>query len=116
VAKDRAKPFSRKHRRYWLPVTGGMILIGLINVALGLCTYEEPRAPQRIEVAPDANGSLGLGEIPAPVMRAFALKYPRTLPRTVERRADGTYVLAFPPGAPRVRATFASDGTFVREE
>jgi hypothetical protein len=45
VAKDRAAPFSRKHRRYWLPVTGGMILIGAINVGLGLCAYEPPPPP-----------------------------------------------------------------------
>ena len=35
VAKDRSRPFSRKHLRYWLTVTGGMLLIGAINVALG---------------------------------------------------------------------------------
>jgi len=39
VAKDRAAPFSRKHRRTWIPVTGGMILIGVVNVALGLWLY-----------------------------------------------------------------------------
>ena len=47
MSKDRAAPFSRKHRRYWLPVTGGMILIGAINVALGMCSYEPP--PSRTE-------------------------------------------------------------------
>ncbi|MCX5747441.1 MAG: hypothetical protein NT062_33675 [Proteobacteria bacterium] len=40
--KDRARPFSRKHRKYWLPVTGGMILIGVFNVCLGMCTYDPP--------------------------------------------------------------------------
>ena len=51
MAKDRAAPFSRKHRRYWIPITGGMILIGVVNLALGFCTYDpgpsEP--PQKIE-------------------------------------------------------------------
>ncbi len=37
MAKDRAAPFSRKHRKYWLPVTGGMVLIGFINVAISMC-------------------------------------------------------------------------------
>ena len=51
MSKDRAAPFSRKHRRYWLPVTGGMILIGAINVVLGYCAYEPPPpAPQKIEL------------------------------------------------------------------
>ena len=39
MVKDRAAPFSRKHRRYWLPVTGGMVLIGVINVIIGYCSY-----------------------------------------------------------------------------
>lgn len=43
VAKDRAAPFSRKHMRYWLPVTGGMVLIGALCLAIGFCTYEPPR-------------------------------------------------------------------------
>ncbi|HEU0031182.1 MAG TPA: hypothetical protein VFQ53_11155 [Kofleriaceae bacterium] len=51
MAKDRARPFSRKHRRYWIPVTGGMILIGTINVALGYCSYDPPtKPPERIEL------------------------------------------------------------------
>jgi hypothetical protein len=51
VSKDRAAPFSRKHRRYWIPVTGGMILIGAINVGLGFCAYDPPPPPpQKIEL------------------------------------------------------------------
>jgi hypothetical protein len=42
VTKDRAAPFSRKHRRYWFTVTGGMILIGLINIIIGLLSYDPP--------------------------------------------------------------------------
>jgi hypothetical protein len=51
VAKDRGRPFSRKHRKYWIPVTGGMIVIGAINVGLGMCTYDPPKdPPKRIEL------------------------------------------------------------------
>jgi hypothetical protein len=51
VSKDRAAPFSRKHRRYWLPVTGGMLLIGAINLGLGYCAYEPPPPePTKIEL------------------------------------------------------------------
>ena len=42
MSKDRAAPFSRKHRRYWLTVTGGMILIGVINVIIGYVSYDPP--------------------------------------------------------------------------
>jgi len=42
VSKDRAAPFSRKHRRYWIPITGGMLLIGAINIAIGFLSYEPP--------------------------------------------------------------------------
>ena len=60
MSKDRAAPFSRKHRRYWIPVTGGMILIGIINVGLGFCSYEgTPPPPQKIEIVlPPATGSV----------------------------------------------------------
>jgi hypothetical protein len=45
VAKDRAAPFSKKHRRYWIPVTGGMILIGVINLIAGMYLYSNrPRS------------------------------------------------------------------------
>jgi hypothetical protein len=48
VAKDRAAPFSRKHKRYWLPVTGGMVLIGVINTTIGLYLYaHRPKAAPR---------------------------------------------------------------------
>lgn len=58
MAKDRSRPFSRKHRRVWIPVTGGMILIGILNLALGYCSYE-PQPPgnefERIDLKlPDA--------------------------------------------------------------
>lgn len=51
VAKDRATPFSFKHRRTWLTVTGGMIAIGVVNVTLGYLLWpDEPmdRTPERI--------------------------------------------------------------------
>lgn len=55
MSKDRARPFSRKHRKYWIPVTGGMILIGIINVAIGWCSYSStpPETHERIQVVPD---------------------------------------------------------------
>jgi hypothetical protein len=66
VTKDRARPFSKKHRRYWIPVTGGMILIGVINLAIGFYIYAKaPKdAPRR---TPDA-GVRDAG-VDAPVRR-----------------------------------------------
>ena len=109
VAKDRAAPFSKKHRRYWIPVTGGMILIGLVNVVVGLCTTVKP---MDVQVQVPAGSARDLGAIPTPVMRAFTARYPRTLPSAVEQRPDGAYVLVLPGGK---RATFRADGTFVGE-
>lgn len=109
MAKDRAAPFSRKHRRYWIPVTGGMLLIGLVNVVIGLCSYESAPPPQPIIVRPAAGSDHDLGRIPAQVMHAFTTRYPRTLPTAVEVR-DDSYVLSFGSDA---RATFRADGTFV---
>lgn len=50
MSKDRAAPFSRKHRRYWIPVVIGMALIGVINLAIGFYLYatgpkDAPRPP-----------------------------------------------------------------------
>jgi hypothetical protein len=181
VSKDRARPFSRKHRKYWIPVTGGMLLIGLLNVVIGFCTYTAPSgvheriipdvpyargsgratqvlpaavgcapavaarvaaelpgatilrcAPDRVSVVRGAHEIelevvgdeirgvaevLTLPEIPAAVMRAFAVAYPRTIPsRAIKRTQHGAepvYELAFPPGAPHTLATLRADGTVV---
>ncbi len=63
MAKDRARPFSRKHRRYWLTITGGMIVIGTINLALGVLLWphsaEEHLPPKAIVFdVPQAGGTL----------------------------------------------------------
>jgi hypothetical protein len=54
VAKDRAAPFSRKHRSTWLPITGGMVLIGIINLGIGIYLYRSgPKdAPRTKPVEP----------------------------------------------------------------
>ena len=181
MSKDRARPFSRKHRRYWIPVTGGMVLIGIMNVVIGYCTYNRPsdvheriipdvpyargsgaavavaaaptgcdptiaarvdaempgatlvrcaadrvavrRGTHDIELAIAGDQIVGvaetltLPEIPAAVMRAFAVAYPRTIPRgAIKRTARGAapvYELAFPPGAPHTVATLRADGSVI---
>ncbi len=124
MAKDRARPFSPKHRRYWIPVLGGMILIGLINLAIGFGSYNEAPHVQDIELhipvrdAPppqDAPGTIGASELPAVVMRAFAIKYPRTIPTGAHKDGD-TFTIDFPAGAPHHHATYRADGTWVSED
>ena len=123
MSKDRAAPFSKKHRRYWIPVTGGMILIGALNIGLGLSSFKSSPDPQHIDLPllhrdagqSDAGDTIGNAELPAAVMRAFAVKYPRTIPAGA--KVNGAYfVLAFPPGPGHAHATFSSDGTFVSED
>lgn len=181
VSKDRARPFSRKHRKYWIPVTGGMVLIGVINVSIGYCTYTPPSdvherilpevpyargsgsaapaqpaaagclpaitariesdlpgstivacAPDRVTVMRgehkielelagtelrEVAETLTLPEIPAAVIRAFAVAYPKTIPsaaiKRTRRGADPVYELAFPPGAAHTVATLRADGTVI---
>jgi hypothetical protein len=73
VAKDRARPFSRKHRKYWIPVTGGMIVIGAINVGLGYCTYSPtPEPPQRILIPDTPDPAAEMAK--AAAKRAFEKK------------------------------------------
>jgi hypothetical protein len=117
VTKDRAAPFSRKHRRYWIPVTGGMVVIGLINVLLGLSSYHAPQDPARIDLGiggldPDL---IPASALPIPVVRGFVARYPHTIARGAKR--DGSsYVIEFPPGAAHHHATFAANGSFVSED
>jgi len=98
-----------------------MIVIGAINVAIGMCSYEPPHEPQPIhldlamDAGMDAANSLSPSQLPAEVMRAFVARYPRTIPAGASR-VDSTYIIAFPLQAPRRHAAFLSDGTFVREE
>ncbi len=121
MAKDRARPFSRKHRKYWITVTGGMLLIGLLNVGIGMCAYKAPRTPERIiPMLPPAGTPAGapldtirLGAIPADVMRAFAVAYPRHIP-SARRIAmpDGSkvYELTFTDAGKTTRVTYRPDG------
>jgi hypothetical protein len=59
MARDRASPFSRKHRRYWLTVTGGMILIMAVNVGLGVWLYDtSPRKLPTVVQPPAIDGGV----------------------------------------------------------
>lgn len=117
MTKDRAAPFSRKHRRYWIPVTGGMIVIGLINVILGLSSYHAPKEPARMDLGvggrdPDL---LPPSDLPADVVRAFVARYPHTI--AAGGRQDGRlWVITFPKGSSHHHATFTIDGAFVSED
>ncbi len=124
MAKDRARPFSKKHRRYWLTVTGGMLLIGGINVAIGMCAYDKgPDQVQRIDPvlpAPSSEapahvnpgeGMLGLGEIPVPVMRAFTKAHPQHVPQGAKKLDDGTIEVFYLQDGGRQVALYHVDGT-----
>ncbi len=40
MAKDRSRPFSRKHARYWMTAAGGMVIIMVVNVVLGFTLFD----------------------------------------------------------------------------
>src|SRR5262245_47133542 len=156
-----------------------MILIGVINVVLGFCSYSRPsevherivpdvpnaragsataaraatgcapaitariqvdmpgavitactadrvtvlRGERQVELAMAGNDvvevaeSLSLPEIPAAVMRAFAIAYPRTIPagavKRTKRGVDPVYELSFPPNTAHKVATLRGDGTVI---
>jgi hypothetical protein len=157
-----------------------MILIGLLNVVIGYCSYTQPpEVHERIipdvpfargsgsappppaavacapaitaRVATDIPGgtivactpehvtvqrathtfelevsgdqirsvseALTLPEIPADVMRAFAVAYPKTIPHGAIRRSvrggQPIYEVAFPPGAPHTVAVMRPDGSLI---
>jgi hypothetical protein len=94
VSKDRARPFSRKHRRYWIPVTGGMILIGLVNLALGYCSYTRPSDVHEriIPDVPNARSSTGAPPAPRP-----ATGCPPAIAARVEADLPGATITACAP-------------------
>jgi hypothetical protein len=115
VTKDRAAPFSRKHRRYWIPVTGGMIVIGLINVLLGLSSYHAPKDPARMNIGMGDPDLLPPSMLPAVVVRAFVARYPHTISAGVKH--DGRlWIITFPASSTHHHATFGDDGSFVSED
>lgn len=128
MAKDRARPFSKKHRKYWITVTGGMLLIGGINVGIGMCAYShgpdhveridpvlpEATAPVQTHVIPE-QGMLGLGEIPAAVMRAFTKAHPQIVPQGAKKLDDGTFELFFLEEGARRVARYRADGATAAE-
>lgn len=99
-----------------------MVVIGVINILIGLHSYKAPENPERMELPDlhrdggvDAAGTIGNAALPADVMRAFAIKYPRILPAGA--RIDGrNFVVSFPPGGPLAHATFDTTGAFVSED
>lgn len=123
MSKDRARPFSRKHRKYWVTITGGMVLICVVNVAIGMCSYEPPPPPPTriipilpaptVEVRPA--GTIGVGELPAAVMHAFAVKYPKNIPTVVKKitAPDVPVLYELTYGSPPQTVRYREDGTFV---
>jgi hypothetical protein len=56
MAKDRSRPFSRKHVRYWMTAAGGMVIIMVINVVLGFTLFDRDakttRKPSYLPIPP----------------------------------------------------------------
>jgi hypothetical protein len=63
---------------------------------------------------------VALDQVPAPVMKAFAAKYPKATPTRAEKQTPATgkpsYELAFQADGKRKEATFQEDGAFMEEE
>jgi hypothetical protein len=106
-----------------------MLLIGVMNVGIGFCSYEKPPPPpERIVLTlppptprplapPATDGSIGLGSIPAAVMRAFAVKYPRHVPSGAKKLpgTDGTATYEISFTKPTTTVVYREDGTFLSE-
>lgn len=101
-----------------------MLLIGGINVGIGMCAYEKgPDQVQRIDPvlpAPSENlptrvdpgeGMIGLGEIPVEVMRAFTKAHPQHAPQGAKKHDNGTIEVFFLEAGARRSARYRPDGT-----
>jgi hypothetical protein len=87
VAKDRARPFSRKHRRYWLTITGGMVVIGVIDLILGFSFWphrgdeDGPPQPIRYNVRQVGGELAHLADAGVPMPERDARDTPTPTPR-----------------------------------
>ena len=119
VAKDRARPFSRKHRKYWLTVTGGMVAIGLINVAIGVWAYDAGSTTHEriIPTLPGATtepaDAVPLGQLPPEVMRGFNRAIPRQAPRYARQVDKDLFEITYVDGTGSKAARVTRDGTLV---
>src|SRR5437762_13544503 len=102
-----------------------MLFICGLNIAIGMCAYEPPREPERIKLVippptapPLPAGTIRLGEIPTPVMRAFAVAYPRHIPspRKLAVGGETIYELSYTDQGKTTRVSYKPDGTFLRAE
>lgn len=109
VAKDRARPFSRKHRKYWLTVTGGMVLISLVNVGIGMCVYE--KGPDTVERIIPVLPTSGVADVPAAVMRAFTTDHPQHAPQSGLKVDATTYEIQYLDNGAIQTARYHADGT-----
>ena len=127
VSKDRARPFSKKHRRYWIPVLGGMIGIGILNILVGFSTYRTndsheairlvippPNTPADTRPHTGADGTVeqavSNAEVPGAVMRAFTSAHPRTIPDSAIKRTRAG-AISYRLEAGGVSGTYRDDGT-----
>lgn len=92
--KDRASPFSRKHRRYWLTTAGGMVLIMSLNLGLGFglmrCKTDPPPTPDyrpipTVVLPPDAAPDAPDAGAPTATALDAAAAIDALLPDHVER-------------------------------
>jgi hypothetical protein len=119
VAKDRARPFSRKHRKYWLTVTGGMIVIGLLNVGIGVCVYDPgPTTTERIILnvpgsTTEPSDTIPLNTPPPEVMRGFNRAIPRHAPRYARQVDTDVFEITYVDGTASKSARVKRDGTVI---
>ena len=98
-----------------------MLVIGGINVAIGMCAYDKgPDHVQRIDLALPAptaptkvEGMLGLGEIPVEVMRAFTKAHPQHVPQSAKKLDEQTIELTWLENNVRRTGRYRLDGTAV---
>ncbi|CAN5889062.1 hypothetical protein BH11MYX2_BH11MYX2_16450 [soil metagenome] len=105
MSKDRARPSARKHRKYCLTVTGGMILIGGINVAIGMCVYVPAREsveriipvlpPSTTPPVPRVPGQMMLEDLPRAVMVQFNRDFPRHAPSLARQVAPELFEISY---------------------
>ena len=92
-----------------------MIIIGLINVILGLSSYHSPKDPARMNIGLGDPDLLPVSMVPTVVVRSFVARYPHTIAAGAKHEGR-LWILTFPATSPHHHATFGDDGSFVSED
>ena len=86
-----------------------MLLIGAINVGIGMCAYD--KGPDTVERIIPVLPTTGVAELPVAVMRAFTAEHPQHAPQGGVKIDATTYEVRYVDAGAVKSARYHADGS-----